>query len=170
MSLAAPHTFATSEVATAVNINSLANWFTLPRLRLDNTGGLTALATGTLTTVTFTVADIVDSDAMHDTSTNPTRIIAQTLGFYILRVRVAWGTAVTGTYRTCQLFKNGSFLTAHATSAALMAAAASNGTAEHVFTERAATAGDYFEVKLAQDTGGTVSPVVNVEVVWRCTT
>lgn len=171
MTLSAPHTFAANEVATASDINKLAGWYAKPRLDLDNTGNLTALATATVTAVTFSDAnENVDSDAMHSGTTNPTRITVASVGFWRIRVRVSWGTATTGTYRACQLFKSGAFLTAQSVPSAQMAAAACNGVAEYVFTDRATTVGDYYEVKLAQDTGGSVSPVVKVQAVWEAST
>lgn len=98
-------------------------------------------------------SELYDLDSMHSTVTNTSRITATTAGKYRMNGVVEWDSDATGR-REIYLLVNGS--TAHVVS---VAAAVSGGTQtfEKILT---LAAGDYVEVRVWQNSGGTRTPTL----------
>jgi len=73
--------------------------------------GLTAsqsIPHNAFTALSFTAADEIDTDDMHSTSVNPSRITINTAGVYMVSGLLNWGASANGTDRVASVFKNGS--------------------------------------------------------------
>lgn len=90
MAYSAPTTRSTSDLITAAIwnqdvVNNVAFLANPPACRVGH-GSNQAMTHNTATTVTFTGTESFDTDTMHSTSTNPTRITFTTAGLYIVQV------------------------------------------------------------------------------------
>jgi hypothetical protein len=107
-------------------------------------------AIGTLTTVPFTSEEF-DTDGMHDTITNNTRITIKTAGYYEVGSMGSFEAATTYTRTFCNILLNG---------AVEIARNQSSGTSVnvsqpmHVNTVYYFDVGDYIEVQVNQASGG----------------
>ena len=104
-------------------------------------------------TVLTADSELYDLDSMHSTVSNTSRITATTAGKYRIGAVVEWDSGATG---RCEVYLlvNGS--TAHALSiAASVAGLTQNGT-----TILTLAAGDYVEVRVWQNSGGTRTPTL----------
>lgn len=112
-----------------------------------------ALANAAWTPVVFG-AEIVDSAAMHDPASNPSRIVVPSAGIYLFYGRVSFGSNAAGNYRNIGIRRNG-----------VDFVAIQNGWPNPVgevdvvipAIHYEPTAGSYFELCAAQDTGVVIN-------------
>lgn len=69
--------------------------FTPPSCRLYRNAAVTALVSGTAYAISWDTEDW-DSDGMHSTSVNPSRITAPIAGLYVITAQVYWNAGSTG--------------------------------------------------------------------------
>jgi hypothetical protein len=106
------------------------------------------IATGTSTIVTFNT-EAFDTDALHDTVTNNSRITVAIAGKYLVGAEVQWEASALGTYRQGAIYKNGSIVTVLGT-----IGPTSGGTpvqTSSMILSLAAT--DYVEISVVHDAG-----------------
>jgi hypothetical protein len=98
--------------------------------------------------------NLTDTDGMHSTTSNTSRIYANWTGWYHIQATVAWDTSGGSTgYRQLQILLNG--VTTIATAAATPA---SGGACQmSVSCDRYFTAGDYVEIMAYQNSGVTLA-------------
>lgn len=124
-----------------------------PRCRVRRTASQT-ITTATTTQIAFDAEDF-DTDTMHDTATNNTRITIKTAGVYLVTATVAWASNATGS-RQAFFHLNGSNTTgtgpkAYASTAGVV------GTPGDTITAIAPLAvNDYIELSVRQDSGGNL--------------
>lgn len=126
--------------------------------------------TATITAIAFTAADEFDTDSMHDTVTNNTRITVNTVGLYIVTGCINLTPNATGAYRTAMIRKNGS------TELAYQNMGSGPGTGQtriNVTTiDFASAATDYYELCAYHESGGPLDTVnaggfhAHLEVAW----
>jgi hypothetical protein len=97
-----PETFTAGQTLTAASMNAMSGNVDFlrdgrpagvrPAVRA-NVSGSTSLTNGNLVKIAYGAADSYDTDAMHDTVTNNTRITIKTAGLYLLHSKLT----VTGT-------------------------------------------------------------------------
>lgn len=68
---------------------------------------LQVITTGAPTAIIFD-SERYDTDTMHDTVTNNTRITIRTAGLYLVGANVEWASSTLGTYRQLSIRLNGS--------------------------------------------------------------
>lgn len=103
------------------------------------------------TTVTFD-SELFDQGGLHSTSVNTGRITVVVPGLYLLYAQVAWDANATG-IRTCTIEKNGSGVS-EVTHVIAGSASAQN---EAVTKLVVAVAGDYYEFRVGQTSGGNLN-------------
>lgn len=139
-----------------------AVWASVSGCEVNRTGQSVASATS-FTVISYTNADTTDTDAYHDTSTNPSRLIAPFTGWYAVYAQCNHATDLnTAGIRTLYLGKNlagsGGQLTALAGSTMNAGGAAGLGNgALAISWQGKLTAGDYIEVFYAQTSGSARS-------------
>ena len=109
-----------------------------------NAGALTALALN---------SERYDTDSIHDTVTNNSRLTCQTAGTYAIRGNAEFANAADATRRILEIFLNGTTVIARESRAAL------NGqtTVMNVGCDYALSAGDYVELRALQDSAGAIN-------------
>lgn len=110
-----------------------------------------AIANNTNTVLAFNT-EIFDTDSMHSTVTNTSRITIVTPGTYLIVVEVSWASNSTG-YRQIFLKYNGSSGIAENTVQAVNGAA----TTQTLAIVEALVAADYVEAFVAQGSGGSLN-------------
>ena len=90
----APRTWAPGEIPTAAHFNAdikdAENFYkTPPSVSVRNTTNVPDVANNTWTVLTWNT-DVVDTDAMHDTGSNTSRLVAKTQGYYYCFARIRW--------------------------------------------------------------------------------
>lgn len=156
-------TFVAGEIETAAFMNSLGSAVTFllnpPRCSVYmGTTGL-ALTTGVAAMATFDT-EAYDTDNMHSTSSNTSRLTAQTPGLYRFTGQYNFGSNATGT-RQIALFKNGA-AQGYVAGAGLSAQSA----LLEITKEIQMAAGDYVELQVTQNSGGTITAPVGVPYCW----
>lgn len=120
----------------------------LPMARVYN-GANISIANATLTALTFN-SERYDTDAIHDTASNTSRLTCKTAGKYLIGGNAAWGS--TGTdERRLQIRLNG---------ATLIASWVGNSGANmnmYVATVYDLAVNDYVELMVYQATGGAIN-------------
>jgi|DEB0MinimDraft_3_1074331.scaffolds.fasta_scaffold38559_1 hypothetical protein len=96
-------TFSPGDILTAATMNEVGTNLDnqrVPPMCLLTIASLAVTAQVTLgnTTTTGTWTEEVDTDAMHDTSTNPTRITVNTAGIYIVTASLLGGVGSINSY------------------------------------------------------------------------
>lgn len=110
------------------------------------------IPSSTSTAIQFNAADEFDTDAMHDTVTNNTRITINTAGIYVISATVNIASVNTnGTFRLVAIRKNGSSEIATNNPGPIVDARVTTTTIAN------AAVNDYFEAVVFQDTGGNVT-------------
>ena len=104
-------TFLAGERVTAANLNAATKTvqdFLLnpPRACAYASATTTTLTSGVFADITFDAEDY-DSDGIHSTTTNPSRLTIQTPGSYLVTCGVNFGNNGSGTGRALSLKKNG---------------------------------------------------------------
>lgn len=167
-------TWVVGEIVTAAFMNTNIRdsglfLIAIPLFRGRNTAGQ-SIANSTYTSIVLDTED-VDSDGMHSTVTNPSRVIPQTVGWYLLSGGVGWVVNVTG-QRGGLWAKNGTAvpgtdsLGPNATASFPSSAAAR---ATHVQMNGTT---DFVELQGFQSSGGALSTATNsgdqpsVDVQW----
>lgn len=115
----------------------------------------------TATAIAFNAADINDSDAFHDTSTNNSRITIPSGkdGYYNFTANIIWSDASTTGYRRAYFLKNGS--TIYGWTQVGQTGGSYYGL-DLAFGPIAMVATDYMEVIVRQTTGGAYAVAADV--------
>jgi hypothetical protein len=123
-----------------------------PRCKATRTGTV-GIPDGTLTVVNWT-SEIYDTDTMHDNSTNTSRITFTHAGTYSVKVNLAWAANGTGArWAAIQLNGAGTVLAEQSSSGF---SSGDNPTLS-VACDYLATAADYVEVFVLQNSGATLN-------------
>lgn len=103
MAWTTPTTFTTGNVLTAAQLNTNlrdnTNFLFDPPACIATRASNQSIPNAAGTLVSFTTADIVDTDTMHSTSTNPQNITFNTAGLYLVTINVEFDTNATGSRR-----------------------------------------------------------------------
>lgn len=157
MATTTPHTWTASEIATSTNLQTLTQAILdvqSPKRchAYQNVGQVVATAATTAVTLD---SEEVDTDAMHSTVTNTSRITCVTAGRYRFIGQVAYPSNATG-YRSALLRKNGSNI-------AISQAQAANGASHYqqVVDEILLAVGDYVELFATQSSGGNLTLIAS---------
>lgn len=126
---------------------------TLPCTRVYSSSA-TAAANGALTTIAFD-SERYDTDTMHSTVTNNTRITITTAGKYHVGGNIEWTTGA-GTLRLLRVLLNGTTVIANS----LMPPVSGNVTRMAVECDYIFAAADYIELQGVQDSGGSINIAV----------
>lgn len=153
MSWTNPPTWSVGQLPAAANLNILSDdlsyLYATPLCHLTHSADQAANPTAVLTWDT----ERQDTDGMHSTSSNPTRITIQTPGYYLINVNVAWEVNATG-LRSVEVLLNATTTIAIARQAAVTTAL--ERTEHELTTLRYLAAGYYIEVVCYQTSGGTL--------------
>jgi hypothetical protein len=159
MGYSAPTTITTSQLVTAAlmnadwvgNIAFLAN---PPACRVYHNASQ-ALTTAVEFTLAFN-SERFDTNSMHDTVTNNSRITFNTAGIYVVTAQVSFANNATG-YRHIAIYAN------NTTYLALQNATAMNGDNHYlvVTTTYKFAVADYVQAKVLQTSGGNLNATVN---------
>lgn len=154
---------ATGDLLTATAWNTQAtnvnNYRVPPICRVYRAAALNQTANGAAQTIAFDT-ESVDTDAMHDTVTNTTRITFNTAGVYMVGGSVAFTPNSTGV-RAAKITVNGTTDIAYADQQSAAAAAS----AIHVVTSYSFAANDYIELGGYQNSGGNLAYFVTYQSV-----
>lgn len=163
MTYTAPTTFAVGDEFTAswqntyikANLDFLA---TPPSVRAT-ASSTTAIATGTWSLIAFD-AETWDwaTTAMHDNSTNNSRLVAPVAGKYQVTAHTTWTANATGS-RVIQIRKNAAGNVASGTQLSQSLYAASASQLDYQVTDTFdLAANDYIEIWRYQNSGGNLAP------------
>lgn len=138
--------------------NSAFDFGAAPHVRVRHSTDQT-IASGSFVAITFDTED-VDSDAMHDPGSNPTRLTATTAGFYIVGAEIQL-EAGGGTERAFRLRVSGTSIIANLS----YDPAIRNFQATTAFEF---AANDYVEALVFQDSGGDLDcqAVAEFPLLW----
>lgn len=121
-------------------------------------------ATTTFTTGVFAVlgldTELFDSEAIHSTVTNPSRMTIVTPGLYLCLGAVSFAANATG-FRESAISKNGTI-----SARGIVQAASAGTTVVPVHTYLQCVAGDYIELQGAQSSGGNLASTLGVDSTW----
>lgn len=149
-------TAAALQQATNTNVSFVA---APPLVWVYDATGTISCTTSILTLVTFNT-EILDADNMHNNATNPSRIIAQTLGTYDMCPCVRFPSNATG-FRNLNIRMNAAGSNSGGTNIRSVPVAAANGTATIVIAAGTywtpTNIGDYLEIFAQQSSGGTLA-------------
>lgn len=139
--------------STQISAAALNDCFSPPRCRLTNSANIST-TTATAKNLTFDT-EVFDSGTMHSTSVNTGRIVVPTggAGLYMIGANVEFDTNATG-WRTLNLMLNTSTVIA---SHRAITSSASVTTRLSVATIYSLSAGDYLEVQVYQNSGGSLN-------------
>ena len=89
-----PRLWAAGEIPTAAHFNAdikdAQNFFKTPPTGIvRNTTNVPDVVTNTWTVLTWNT-DVIDTDAIHDTGSNTSRLVAKTAGYYYVFARIRW--------------------------------------------------------------------------------
>jgi hypothetical protein len=172
------HTVAVGDFATAADENTYVRdpqsfWLNRPRCSVyQGTTATTCAVSGTSYAMNWDTEDY-DSDAMHSTSSNTSRIVIATSGLYTVSLSVYFAASATG-LRTIDVRKNAAGSGAGGTQIKQFrqgATSSSSGQVSGSFQEYF-TAGDYFELFAIQTSGGSLATVLGrqftfVQALWE---
>lgn len=103
------------------------------------------------TAVTFTATDIYDPLALHDTSTNPSRITVARAGIYRITSALRWADSATGD-RLMSIRVNNSTITPNS-----IGPLQSNRASHSLVVHQSLAASDYVEIFAFQNSGGSLN-------------
>ena len=154
MAYSAPPNFVAGAVLTEAQLDTLSDDITFlanpPRCRVYNSANI-SLTTGVDTALTFN-SERYDTDTMHSTAVNTSRITFTTAGTYDIKGHVSFAANATG-QRTLLVRVDGATIIAVQKTDATAA-----GSVEvSVATEYAFTAGQYVELVASQNSGGALN-------------
>lgn len=165
-----PRTWTTGETVTATIMNATTGVkgaldFILspPRCSVYQTATTSMATSGSSQLILFDT-EAYDTDTMHSTSSNTSRITATTTGLYLVTASLGFAANATG-YRVAQLRKNSAGAVGSGTKVAIEAvpstgASAPTSVAFAVYVQL--TAGDYVEMFGFQNSGGALATVAGV--------
>lgn len=167
MAYTAPTTITTGQLVTAALMN--AEWVENIKYLANPAhveawhGANQSITNSTWSALTFTAADLVDTQSMHDTVTNPSRITIPTGwgGIYILEVAVYWGPSATG-QRALGFRKNGSGAQPNLPGYIEQPSGGAGGFAQTLLSKAKLAAGDYVEAFVYQSSGGALNVLTGV--------
>ena len=153
MAYSAPPNFTTGQIVTEANLDTLSDDITFlagpPRCRVYNSAAI-SVANATDQALTFN-SERYDTDTMHSTAANTSRITFTTAGTYTIKGHVSFAANATG-QRTLMVRLGGATILA-----VQKTQATSAGSVElTVDTEYAFTAGQYVELVVSQNSGGAL--------------
>lgn len=175
MAVPTTHTVAVGDKHTASNENTyvrdpVAFFLNPPRCSIyQGTAGTTAGTSGTAALVLWDTesASDGDTDTMHSTSTNTSRVVATTAGLYRVDVSIYFAANATG-YREVQLRKNAAGNVASGTQIDQFRLAATPTGSGYCgggkLVRLAAT--DYIEAFVTQTSGGSLATVTGEAFSW----
>jgi hypothetical protein len=136
---------------------------TTPRARAKRTSAQ-SIANGTITAVTLPAEDY-DTDAIHDTSTNTSRLTCKTAGWYVISGYAQWNSGATGGARRVGTIRlNG---TTNLDLAEQGAPAAGTFPGHAIGAQYYLAVNDYVELVVYQDSGGSVDVILAaLAMVW----
>lgn len=157
------HTVAVGDKITAADENTYTRdavsfFSSVPRLHVYASGAQT-LTTATVTLVPFD-SEVADTDSMHSTSSNTSRLVVTTTGSYACNFAVTFASNATS-WRYLHVRKNAAGSSSGGTSVYqgfVPGLAVSNNTIAASF-DISLTAGDYLEVFASQNSGGNLNTV-----------
>lgn len=156
MAYAVPTNFAAGAVLTEAQLDVLGNDIVFlanpPKCRVYNSAPISHVASGTVQAVTFD-SERYDTDTMHSTSVNTSRITFTTAGTFAVFGNLAFAANATG-FRAIELRLNG---TTYIASIVIPAVGGGIPTRLGVYTEYAFTAGQYVELIANQTSGGALN-------------
>lgn len=157
-------TFTAGAILTAAQLNTqivASGGFLInrPLCSVSNAAGIASAASGTSTLIPFDVEN-EDTDNMHSTVTNPSRVIFQTLGLWALNPFSGWPSNATGS-RVVDLRLNAAGSSAGGTKIAGGSAQghllSDNIQVSYTWRYRAQNIGDYTEMFITQNSGGALA-------------
>lgn len=154
MAWTTPKTWSTNEVVTAANMNThLRDNMTFvgnpPRCSVFNSG-VQSIANGTTVVLTAN-SENYDSDTMHSTVTNTSRITATTAGIYLVVATVRFAANATG-FRFIEFFFN-----ATTASTAMLIPAPTSDAVLSASRPFSFTASQFIEIQAHQTSGGALN-------------
>lgn len=135
-------------------------FYTPAHVRVTNSGAQ-SIANGTATPLTFD-QEIFDNDTMHSTSSNTSRLVATTPGLYIIGGHCTFDTNATG-LRALYIQFNGTGANLVESNVAKRSDNYWNGV---VVTIYRLTAGQYVEMSVYQDSGGSLNVLAGTQTFW----
>lgn len=158
--LPSPRTWTVGELLTASKLNTDLrdglNFLLAPPLAMLVKSGTQSIPNNTATAVTWETEQI-DRDGGHSTSSQTSRYVCQTTGWYQIVGTVRWTNLVTGgELRAAQFRKNGSSYLP-GSSNATKSGATSVYTVQVVTTLVQLVVSDYVELIVQQDSGGAMN-------------
>lgn len=155
MAYSTPPNFVTGQVVTETELDILSDDISFlarpPRCRVYNSADISHTTSGAEQAVTFN-SERFDTDTMHSTSVNTSRLTFTTAGTYLIGATVEFASNATG-HRALSLRVGGSTYVA-----AVKIPAISGATSQvTVMTAYAFTAGQYVELMAFQDSGGPLN-------------
>jgi hypothetical protein len=127
--------------------------------RVTNASGTQNVASATITPVTFATEDF-DTDGLHDTSSNTSRLTAAIAGKYLATGGIYWSAQAPGTLTFVNLFLriNGATIVAGSRSQSPpISTFSTNGQGQSIAALVSLSAGDYVELCTYQDSSGTLT-------------
>ena len=143
-----------SQLITAASQTTGLKWQTPQNVRAVRTANQ-SISNSTDTAIQFNDTDDLDTNTLHDTVTNNTRITIAAAGVYLVGGRVKWAASTGGTLRQAWIRRGGSTELAKVTHPA--AAGAGVLHEFEVIELRSFSAGDYIELMVQQDSGGALN-------------
>jgi hypothetical protein len=158
-------TFQAGEIETAANLNTLVTAVNFllnpPRCRLW-APAVQSIPNAAYTALTFS-GELYDTDSMHSTTTNPTRITATTSGLYHVEAAGTFQPNATGR-RLGSIFVNGAQLPTDSVDTQPVSSG-SIGTTVIAQGDYQLAAGDYLEFRLYQDSGAAINTYATTNTV-----
>lgn len=154
-------TFNAGEKVTASKLNSATKTvldFLMNPPRVNAyVGTAVSVSSGTSTLVTFD-SEAWDTDSLHSTTTNPSRITINTSGQYLVTFYARFPSNSTG-YRQCNLRLNSAGSSTGGSTLSTITLAAVNGASTFVTRtlELTCNAGDHYELFVTQNSGASLS-------------
>jgi hypothetical protein len=160
MSWTTPPTFTTGNTLTAAQMNTNVrdnpNFLHDPPMVLAGRSSAQSIPNNTATAINFTTGDVYDTDSMHSTSTNPSRVVANTAGVYLFWYFMEFAGVNTTGLREAYLMINGTnIITVNAERNPTASFTTLGGQATYLM---AAT--DYIELIVAQTSGAGLNATV----------
>jgi hypothetical protein len=138
----------------------------IPTVRVGNGFVDQPIPSSAVTTLTFSV-ETYDPLDMHSTTVDTSRLVAPIAGVYAITANVPWRASGGGTQRYVSIRPNGGTIDI-ATNQVPPVGSASQFTVQTLTSQTRLNAGDYVEVKVLQDSGGTLNVANNVsfQMTW----
>ena len=169
-----PRTWAAGEILTALLLNAeirdtAAFLLNPPHVSASQTSPTNFATSGTAAVVSWDT-EAYKTDAMHSTSSNPSRFIANTSGVYSVSVNLAFVSNTTG-IRTADLRKNAAGASGGGTRMGFWSALAVTGSTVTTVggsVDVPMAAGDYLEVFGVQTSGGALALTAGLSFLTMC--